>query len=103
MERNDYVTIRTERGRVVLTCHAPGYSLKQLTEWLQGQPRIRAEQFTTLRHALTTVGEHDIGTYLPEVTLHVSPDGMRAEAVVHLTEEEARRAKERIDEQVTAY
>lgn len=103
MERNDYVTIRTERGRVVLTCHAPGYSLKQLTEWLQGQPRIRAEQFTTLRHALTTVGEHDIGTYLPEVTLHVSPDGMRAEAVVHLTEDEARRAKERIDEQVTAY
>lgn len=101
LEQNEYFDLYAKGKSVYLRLKKEGYALKDFDAVTSRHPRIQLDSFPIIREALSVVGEErQIGTYLPEVELSVTKNQMRAEIVIHATEEIWKTERERIEKEV---
>jgi len=87
LEENNFITLKEEEGKVIISVHKPGYPLKEFDGILRRIPRIKISNFIELKKALINENETDIeiGQYLPSVELELTNDLMSAQILVHET------------------
>lgn len=85
LEENNYITLDEVKGKVMITVHNPGCSLKEFDGILRRIPRIKISNFIELKKALITENKStiEIGNYLPEIELEFTNDLMSAHIIVH--------------------
>lgn len=87
LEENNFITLNEVKGKVTITVHKPGCSLKEFDGILRRIPRIKISNFIELKKALITENQSpiEIGNYLPEIELEFTSDLMSAHIIVHET------------------
>jgi uncharacterized protein (DUF342 family) len=85
LEENNFITLDVVDGKVMITVHQPGYSLKEFDGILRRIPRIKISNFIELKKALINENQStiEIGNYLPEIELELTNDLMSAHIIVH--------------------
>ncbi|MDV6379234.1 FapA family protein [Sporosarcina sp. GW1-11] len=92
---NEYINLLEENNKIIMQTKKEGFSIKSFDALTSNIPRLRLHSFKELMKALQTVGEHEIGVFSPPCELYITPNKMKAELLIHATNEEFSAEKER--------
>ncbi|MGG0642922.1 FapA family protein [Sporosarcina gallistercoris] len=99
---NDYITLTKIENTITMVTKKGGFPIKSFDKITQELPRLKITSFPELRRALATEGnESEIASYAPAIEIIVSPDKMRAEAEIYLTEKEIEEKKHELPAMMT--